>query len=195
MSLRKIGIIVICFAIFYICSECRTSANERRKAQERAEYEEKQAKYEALFYEQYGDIIQRYKNKEIKTIDRSIQLEGGIFCLSYGINAWTSFNEKLKNAGYHVTLNRDSLCYFIFTESKDHIEGYYSNGGEARRREVSIIALDVPNEVAYVLRKDYGGMPPMTISVRKGSKRGDVGRYMDNDDVYHFLISKALVKP
>lgn len=195
MSLREIGIIVICFAIFYICSECRTSANERQKAQERAEYEEKQAKYEALFYEQYGDIIQRYQNKEIETINRAIQLEGGIFCLSYGINAWTSFNEKLKDAGYHVTFNRDSLRYFIFTESKSHLEGYYSNGGEARRREVSIIALDVPNEVAYVLRRDPGGMPPMTISVKKGSKRGDVGRYMDNDDVYHFLTSKALVKP
>lgn len=195
MSLRKICIFIILFAIFYACQECRDAADEKRKAQARAEYKEERAKYEASFYESYGDIIQRYKNKEIETVERSIQLDGGVFCLSYSIYAWTSFNEKLKNAGYNVTLNRDSLRYFIFTESKDHIEGYYSNGGEARRREVSVIALDVPNEVAYVLRRDRGGMPPMTIHVRKGSKRGDIGKYMSEDEVYRFLVSTALVKP
>ena len=75
------------------------------------------------------------------------------------------------------------------------MEGIYSNGGSATRIEKSVIALDISNEVAYILRHDNGGMPPNSIRRRRGSDVGASGRYMTNDDVYNFLITSILIKP
>lgn len=178
---------LICLLMFCSCVN--------RKAESIVEAIKEKTMYEASFPESYRNIIQKYKEKKLPIIEKSIQINGGVFCLVNGIYSWKSFNERLQKDGYFVTLNQDSLSYFIFTESVSHIEGIYSNGGSATRIEKSVIALDISNEVAYILRHDNGGMPPNSIRRRRGSDVGALGRYMTDDDVYNFLITSILIKP
>lgn len=160
-----------------------------RKAEKIRKVIEENEKFQDSFPDSYRELIRKYEENEIPIIEKSIQLTGGIFCLVNGTYPWKSFNKRLQNNGYCVTLNQDSLSYFIFTKSISHQEGYYSNGGRATRLETMIIALDVHNEVAYILKRDRGGMPPRTISRRRGSDTGATGKYMTNDDIYSYLVT------
>lgn len=167
------------FCLLLLLSGCVDKKAERvQKAIEENE------KFQASFPDSYRELIRKYKEKEIPIIEKSIQLTGGVFCLVNDTYPWKSFNKRLQNDGYCITLHQDSLSYFIFTESISHQEGYYSNGGSATRIEKMIIALDVHNKVAYILKRDKGGMPSRTISRRRGSDTGAIGRYMTDDDVY-----------
>ncbi len=187
MCIKTIYYLICLLFLLNSCVDQRTESI--RKAREEME------KYKASFPKSYREIIRRYEKNEIPIIEKSIQIRGGIFCLVNGIYSWKSFNERLQKDGYRVTFNQDSLSYFIFTESVSHREGYYSNGGSATRIEKSVIALDVSNEIAYILKRDIGGMPPRSIRRRRGSDVGATGRYMTNDEVYSFLVSKVLIKP
>lgn len=187
MNIKSLCYLTLLLFLFNSCEDKR--AESIRNAREEI------AKYEASFPEAYKEVIRKYKAKEIPIIEKTIKIKGGVFWLVNGIYSLKSFNDKLSKEGYCVTLNQDSLSYFIFTESIPHNVGHYTNGGKATRVEKSLIALDVSNEVAYILKKDIGGMPPSSISRNRGSDVGATGRYMTDDDAYHFIVSKILVKP
>lgn len=178
----KIVFYLLCFLLLFVGCVDR-KAEKVRKAIEENE------KFQANFPDSYRELLRKYKEKEIPIVEKSIQLTGGVFCLVNNVHPWKSFNKRLQDDGYCVTLQQDSLSYFIFTESISHLEGYYDNGGRATRIEKLIIALDVSNEMAYILKRDVGGMPPHSISRRRGSDTGVTGRYMTDDDVYSYLVS------
>ena len=184
----------ICYLIctLLLATSCVDNrADIRRKAIEKSE------KYEASFPNKYREIINKYEKKELPVFEKTIQRSGGIFCIVNGIYSWQSLNEKLKNNGYCITLNQDSLSFFIFTESESHKVGYYTNGGDAIRTDTKVIALDISNEVAYILKKEIGGMPPSYIRRSRAASKfkiGASGKSMTSDDVYNFLVSKILIR-
>ncbi|MCG0155254.1 hypothetical protein [Phocaeicola vulgatus] len=186
MYTKNICYLICLLFLIVSCGDRRAERiREARKALEQ---------YEASFPAYYKNLIDEYNNNNVPIVDETIRIKGCIFCLTNGIYQWKSLNDKLKKDGYKVTLSQDSLSYFIFTESISHNEGYYSNGGTATRIEKKVIALDVKEKIAYILKTDCGGMPPQSISRGRGSKTGAVGRSLTDDEIYNFLKNNILVK-
>ena len=150
-----------------------------------------------------------FNTKKVSSLKNFKGISGGFCCIFQGINTEVlnddnivkndnivyqqEENKSLKNEGYNITSNGDSLKFVLLRDLNRSVVGQYTNKGKAFIFNTKIYALDLEKEEGFLLLDQTGGAPPSTIEARRYSGTGGHGSTMSTEEilaVYKSYINK-----
>lgn len=178
---------IFLFTIFG-CGESSSEKYERRQREVRQEFENNTSS-------EQKKLIKDFFEGKIRFGQTFDGISGGFYCLwkqrDVDIYPHTAVNDLLKDEKFNITNKADSLDFIVISETVSHVVGTYSNGGDAVQLETLISVIDLKKETAYKLESFMGGMPPSTISRRRGGKSGAVGSIFGDQEITNFIKQKV----
>lgn len=156
--------------------------------------EEKIASFnETLSEKQKNFIHSFFNNRQVSPEENFKGVTGGFCCIFQGIDRDQTVNnnivyqekenQSLKDLGYKITRNGDSLNFVFFRDLHRNVVGKYSNGGQAITYTTYIYALDLDKETGYLLTEHQGGGAPSSIKARRYTSTGGSGSAMTDEEI------------